>query len=147
MPVGTHVPAFRISLLQPVRSRLDAGFSKDFQTEFLTNLHDFVIFLPGEITGFLMDRIPLQSQSDNVKTQLFLDLPEVIAMLAPRRIRRSEIGGTRQIAGGFMRMHRRKPYDMTKMTFIICNAQMNIKNKERSLPASSRSALLAANGS
>src|SRR5207245_11664798 len=81
---------------------------KDFQTEFLTNLHDFVIFLPGEITGFLMDRIPLQSQSDNVKTQLFLDLPEVIAMLASRRIRRSEIGGTCQIAGGFM--HRRKSH-------------------------------------
>jgi hypothetical protein len=36
---------------------------------------------------------------------------------------------------------------MTKMTFIICNAQMNIKNKERNLPPSARSALLAANGS
>src|SRR5437899_3983109 len=94
-----------------------------------------------------MDRIPLQSQSDNVKTQLFLDLPEVIAMLASRRIRRSEIGGTCQIAGGFVLMHRRKSYDMPKMTFIICNGPMNIKNKQRNLPASARSALLAANGS
>src|SRR5207245_2932698 len=76
----------------------------------------------------------------------FLDLPEVIAMLASRRIRRSEIGGTCQIAGGFVLMHRRKSYDMTKMTFIICNGPMNIKNKQRNLPASARSALLAANG-